>query len=290
MTDPGGFELDRLGGEAQSAAPSEWFEVEGVMGPIRGEVFRAKNARGTVIICHGFKGFAQWGFFPHLAREIRNAGLNAITFDFSGSGMGPDRESATEEERFNNNTFSAEVADLDKVVAMARTEGWIDGAFGLFGHSRGGGVAILHAASDGNVGALVTWNSISHVNRWSAAEEKVWRDRGYAEIANSRTGQVFKLGTALLDDVANNAGGSLDIQGAASRVKAPWLILHGKSDETVPPSEAESLAAASNGRATLRHIEGNHGFDGRHPLIEVPPNLANAVRETVSFFSEQLGR
>ncbi|MDQ6718716.1 MAG: alpha/beta hydrolase [Gemmatimonadota bacterium] len=290
MTDPGGFELDRLGGETQSEAPSEWFEVEGAMGPIRGEVFRAHNAAGTVIICHGFKGFAHWGFFPHLAREIRSAGLNAITFDFSGSGMGADRESATEEERFNNNTFSAEVSDLDKVIATARAEGWLEGKFGLFGHSRGGGVAILHAGADENVGALVTWNSISHVNRWGAAEEKVWRDRGYAEIANSRTGQVFKLGTALLDDVASNARGSLDVQAAASRVKAPWLILHGKSDETVPPAEAESLATASKGKATLRLIEGNHGFDGKHPLVEVPSNLAHAVQETVSFFSEKLGK
>ena len=73
-------------------------------------------------------------------------------------------------------------------------------------------------------------------------------------------------------------------------MKAPWLILHGKSDETVPAAEAESLHSASEGKAALRLIDGNHGFDGKHPLTEVPPNLANAVRETVSFFSEHLGR
>lgn len=269
----------------------EPFETEGALGPIRGEVYRAKNPEGTVVICHGFKGFAHWGFFPYLAGEIANGGLNAVTFDFSGSGIGADRESGTENEKFERNTVSAELADLDRVIASARARGVIgSGKFGLFGHSRGGGIAILHAGSDENVGALVTWNSISFVKRWTDAEAKAWRSRGYSEIVNSRTGQVYKMGTALLDDVEANSAGKLDVDAAASRITAPWLILHGKADETVPPGEAERLHAASKGRATLHLIEGNHGFGAKHPFSEIPADLKHAVRETVSFFSGHLGR
>lgn len=269
----------------------EPFATEGVLGPIRGEVYRPKDPEGTVVICHGFKGFAHWGFFPYLAREIANAGLNAVTFDFSGSGMGADRESGTENEKFERNTLSAELADLDRVIASARTRGAMgNGKFGLFGHSRGGGIAILHAGSDENVGALVTWNSISFVKRWTEADAKVWRSRGYSEIVNSRTGQIYKLGTALLDDVEANSAGRLDVEAAAARIRAPWLILHGKADETVPPAEAERLHAASKGRAALHLIEGNHGFDAKHPFSEIPANLTTAVGETVSFFSGHLAR
>jgi dienelactone hydrolase len=287
MTDPGGFERQYIVRGAKSEDLFAGFEIDGTLGPIRGEVFRAHNPEGTVVICHGFKGFAHWGFFPHLAREIRNAGLNAITFDFSGSGMGADRENATEENRFTDNTFSAELADLDRVIVAMRAGGWITGKYGLFGHSRGGGIAILRAGLDADVGALVTWASISTVRRWDDAEAKAWRARGFTEIENSRTRQVFKLGTALLDDVDKNASGKLDIEAAASRVKAPWLILHGKADETVLPAEGERLHAAAKG-STLRVIEGNHGFDAKHPLTEVPPNLVNAVSQTVSFFQTNL--
>jgi uncharacterized protein len=287
MTDPGGFERDRDFQAAKSEPSVVGLEIDGVLGPIRGEVFRAHNPEATVVICHGFKGFARWGFFPHLAKEIAKAGLNAITFDFSGSGIGPDRENATAEELFTKNTFTAELNDLDRVIAAARASGWIAGKVGLFGHSRGGGVAILHAASDSEVGALVTWNSISYVRRWSDAEAKIWREHGFTDIENSRTGQVFKLGTALLDDVEANAKGSLDVEAAAARVKAPWLILHGKSDETVPSSEGERLHGAAKG-STMRIIEGNHGFDAKHPFNDVPPNLKNAVAQTVAFFQTNL--
>ncbi len=288
MTDPGGFEMDRLDG-AKSEDLFAWFKMDGALGPIRGEVFRAHNPKGTVVICHGFKGFAHWGFFPELAKRIASAGMNAVTFDFSGSGVGEDRETWSDEDRFSRNTFTAELKDLERVIAMVRSQGWITGSFGLLGHSRGGGVAILHAAKDEDVAALVTWNSISHVQRWSEAEAAAWRKKGYTEIANARTGQVFKMGPALVDDVAANAKGSLDIDAAAGRVKAPWLILHGEGDETVPSAEAERLHAASKSRSTLRIIPGNHGFDGKHPLTEVPLNLERAISETVRFFAEKLG-
>lgn len=265
----------------------EPFEIGGTVGPIRGEVFRAPDARRTVVVCHGFKGFAHWGFFPHLARSIAAEGMNAITFDFSGSGIGPDRESTTEEARFTENTFSAELEDLDRVIAHARSGRIIAGKFGLFGHSRGGGVAILHAGSDPDVGALVTWASVSHVKRWGESESERWRRQGFAEVTNSRTGQVLKLGTALLDDVEANAGGSLDIEAAASRITAPWLILHGASDETVDQGEANRLHAAS-AHSRLRIVPGNHGFDGKHPLTEIPASLAQATAETVSFFAASL--
>ena len=253
---------------------------------IRGEVYRAESPQGSVIICHGFKGFAHWAFFPYLARSLAQEGINAITFDFSGSGIGPDRESFTEPAAFAGNTFSRELEDLDLVEDYARRKGWIQGKFGLFGHSRGGGMAILFAAAEGaNVNSLVTWAAISYPNRWSPEDTLVWRKRGYADITNSRTGQVMRLETDLLDDVELHGKTKLNIEAAAGKIKVPWLIVHGTADETVPSTEAEHLHSLSKGVSTLRLIErGNHGFDARHPLTEVPPTLEKVVTETVRFF------
>jgi alpha-beta hydrolase superfamily lysophospholipase len=253
---------------------------------IRGEVYVAEDAIGSVVICHGFKGFAHWAFFPYLARTLAQDGLTAITFDFSGSGIGADRESFVQAEAFAGNTFSRELEDLELLEEYARRKKWITGKFGLFGHSRGGGVAILFAAAQAaDVNSLVTWAAISYPNRWSPEDVLTWRKRGYAEITNSRTGQVMRLGTDLLDDVELNGKSKLNIGAAAGKVKAPWLIIHGTGDETVPSLEGEHLHSESKGMSTLRLIEGaNHAFSAVHPLGQIPPILEKVVLETAKFF------
>jgi uncharacterized protein len=253
---------------------------------IRGEIYPAEPSLGAVILCHGFKGFAHWGFFPYLAQKLAENGLTAITFDFSGSGIGCDRESFDEHEAFAGNTLSREQDDLEILVDYAKRRNLLKGKFGLFGHSRGGGSAILFAAATAaDVNALVTWAAISYPNRWSSEDAVKWRKQGYADVTNSRTGQVMRMGTTLLDDVELHGTAKLNIQAAAAKIKAPWLIVHGTADETVPSSEAERLHAASPGVSTLRLIEGaNHGFDARHPFTEVPPVLEKVVLETVKFF------
>ena len=272
---------------AKGAIEAETFDVPCKDGlTIRGEVWAAKPALGSVIISHGFKGFAHWAFFPYLARKLAADGLTAITFDFSGSGIGRDRESFTEAEAFATNTFSKELEDLDLVEDYARRKKWIAGKFGLFGHSRGGGMAILFAAAEGsNVSSLVTWASLAYPTRWSPEDARVWRKRGYTEITNSRTGQVMRLGTELLDDVELHGKTKLNIEAAAAKIKVPWLIIHGTADETVPSSEAEHLHSLSKGTSTLRLIEGaTHTFDAKHPLGQAPPVLEKIVKETVKFF------
>jgi alpha-beta hydrolase superfamily lysophospholipase len=270
-----------------SATSPEAFEIPCKDGlTIRGEVYPAESSIGTVVLCHGFKGFAHWGFFPYLAQTLAENGLTAITFDFSGSGIGPDRQSFTESGAFAGNTLSREQEDLENLVDYARRKELINGKFGLFGHSRGGGTAILFAAgTDSNVSSLVTWSAISYANRWSSEDVITWRRRGYTNVTNSRTGQVMRLDTDLLDDVELHGRTKLDIQAAAGKIKVPWLIVHGTGDDTVPSSEAERLRALSPGVSTLRLIEGaNHGFDAQHPLGEAPPVLKKVVLETVKFF------
>jgi uncharacterized protein len=270
-----------------NATSPEAFEIPCKDGlTIRGEVYPADSSIGTVVLCHGFKGFAHWGFFPYLARTLAENGLTAITFDFSGSGIGPDRESFTEAGAFAGNTLSREQEDLENLVDYARRRKLINGRFGLFGHSRGGGTAILFAAgTDSNVSSLVTWSAISYPNRWSSEDVITWRKQGYADVTNSRTGQIMRLDTDLLDDVELHGKTKLDIAAAAAKIKVPWLIVHGTGDDTVPSSEAERLHASSPGVSTLRLIkDANHGFDAQHPLGEPPPVLEKVVLETVKFF------
>lgn len=255
---------------------------------IRCEAHTPQAPIGTVIICHGFKGFARFSFFPYLAEMLADADCRAVTFDFSGSGVGEDRENFTNRDAFTRNTYLQELDDLAAVVDEARVRHWVDDGYGLFGHSRGGGIAILHAARDSSVKALATWAAISATNRWPPEVVAQWRERGFMDIPNSRTGDVIPISTDLLHEVENFGTTTLNIARAASRVRRPWLIVHGSEDETVPLHEGERLARQSGDCGDLRVLDGvNHSFGGKHPLDEVTDTLESATRLTVDFFVEQ---
>jgi uncharacterized protein len=256
---------------------------------IRGEARVPDSAKGTVVICHGFKGFAHFSFFPYVAQQLAERGFRAITFDFSGSGVGDDRETFTNPDAFTHNTYTQELDDLEAVVTEARVRHWIDDSYGLFGHSRGGGTAILHAARDPAVKSLVTWAAIASTNRWTPDVVAEWRERGFIDIANARTGDVIPLSTDLLREVEQHGEMRLNIAFAASRIDVPWLIVHGREDETVPVNEAERLASLAGPKAELLILDGvNHSFGGKHPLAEVTATLESVTRTTVDFLEKNL--
>ncbi len=266
------------------------FEIEGAGGPIRGEARVVSGARAGVVLCHGFKGFAHWGFFPWLADRIASAGFNAVTFDFSGSGVGPDRESFTQEEAFARDTFGKELRDVGIVMDEAERRGWLGERAGLFGFSRGGGVVVLHAARDPRVKALVTWSAISTVFRWTREEIDRWRSRGHADVVNSRTGQVLRVTTEILDEIEAQGDTTLNIQDAASRITIPWLIVHGLLDETVPVHEGRQLHTASGDRAELALVErATHTYCSKHGMTEPTAELSVAADRTLRFLGHNLG-
>lgn len=266
-------------------------QLPGTLGEILIDV--CAGGRGTprpaIIVVHGFKGFKDWGLWPSLAERIARAGLSAVTFNLSGSGV-DDSGEFVHVERFGHNTFSAELQDLRR-VADALQAGELGvappSAVGLLGHSRGGGVAVLHTAADTRVGALVTWAAISTVERWPAPQRVEWRAAGMNEVKNVRTGEVLPLYTDVLDDIERNAT-ALDIEAAARRVSVPWLILHGTDDEAVSLAEGERLAASAP-RARFVPVEGaGHTFGAVHPWRGETPALEQVEDTTLAFFAEHL--
>ena len=245
--------------------------------------------RPAVLIIHGWKGFKDWGMFPSLAERVARAGFTAVSFNMSGSGV-DQRGEFTWPERFGHNTYSAELSDLARVIdALATgTLGLAATArFGLVGHSRGGGVAILTAARDLRVQALVTWASISETQRWKDQVTE-WRAKGRLDVVNSRTGQVLPLYGDVLEDVEQNAD-LLDIRAAAARISVPWLVLHGSADSSVPVGEAQALSGAALKPPRTMIFEGaNHTFGAVHPYAGTTQDLAQAVDETVKWLGRYL--
>jgi uncharacterized protein len=254
------------------------------------------GARPAVVVCHGFKGFMEWGFFPPLGELLAARGFVAMRFNFSGSGMRPGEDSAGDPEGFRANTYSRERADLlavlEAAAAGALVPGRIDaGRLGLFGHSRGGGAALLAAAHPAwreRVKALVTWAAVSDFDRYTPEQKAAWRRDGELPVVNARTGQRLALGLGLLEDLEAHRE-ELDLKKAAAERRAPWLIVHGEEDESVPAAEARALTAASaEPRELLLIPGGSHTLGARHPFAGPTRELIQAMNATQAWFRRYL--
>ena len=259
-------------------------------GPLRVDVrsgARPGEVRPAVVICHGFKGFKDWGMFPRLADRLARAGFLAVSFNFSGSGVSGGDE-FDEPERWYRQKPSADLADLRAVVdyLVANGSQWI----ALVGHSRGGGLAIVQAARDARIRALVTWSAVDHFLRWPMDVIQRWRETGTVDVVNQRTGQVLAIGRDALDDWDRYGDNLLDVMAAAHQIRVPWLIVHGTEDATVPVEVGRILAEVSGAAETETLIvEGaSHTFGARHPWVGATPELDQVFERTLRFLSRHL--
>jgi len=245
--------------------------------------------RPAVVVCHGFKGFMEWGFFPPLAELLAERGFAVVRFNFSGTGMDPGDELVTRPEDFRRATFSKDVAELLQVLEAAGTliaPGRIDRErLALLGHSRGGATAVIAAARDPwrtRLRALVTWAAVATFARHGEHRE-LWRRQGFLPVTNARTGQELEIGLEVLDDLERHRD-QLDPIRAARARRAPWLIVHGADDESVSLQEGRDLAAVAALPSAFEIVpQTGHTFGAVHPFAGPTPALIQAMNATVAW-------
>ena len=243
----------------------------------------------TVVVCHGFKGFMEWGFWPSLATLLAERGFLVVRFNLTGSGMQPGDETVTGLEAFRRDTYRSEREELLAVLGSleAIAPGRVDtGRIALLGHSRGGAEALLAAAHPDwrdRIRALVTWGAIAEVDRFTPEQKERWRRDGELPVVNSRTGQLLFLGPGLLAELEGERP-DLDLEAAARARRAPWLIVHGTEDDAVPVADGHRLAAAAADPKELVLIPGGgHTFNVGHPFKGPSPQLIQTLNATQRF-------
>jgi dienelactone hydrolase len=262
----------------------------------------AAPASNVVVMCHGFKGHRRWGFIPRVALRLQREGFGALVIDFSHNGRVPEDGTArlrqddtfVAPDLFRANTIARELDDLTTVLAWIRGNGPAglgvsrDAAIGLWGHSRGGLVAILEALEHPGIRALVTWSALAEPVKYTARQRKKWRETGELRFTDYASGTSLALGVGFLDDVEANRK-RYAVGNRAEDLTIPHLAVHGEHDPTVPVAQSYRFYDTPSIKADkklLRLLTGHtYGYDEGRIASEA---LGNATKATVEWFQTYL--
>ena len=251
-----------------------------------------KKPKQVVVFCHGFKGFKDWGPFNKIATHFAEKEIVFVKFNFSYNGTTTkDPINFGDLQAFGNNNFCKELDDLslvlDWIEIFHELKGEIDtNRISLFGHSRGGSIAMLKSNEDMRIEKVISWASPSNFLNRLPKKDKLakWKHLGVAYIYNGRTKQNMPMYFQFYENCIKFAK-RLNIQNAVSKMSIPHLIVHGSEDSTVLLSEAVHIKSW-NTNIHLHVIDGaNHVLGGFHPydLPQFPNDLQQAIDVTIKF-------
>lgn len=262
---------------------------------IRATLFGQENlgAGPCIVFVHGFKGFKDWGFWPHMGEFFARRGYVALSFNFSHNGVGESLTEFDELDRFSENTLSREVRELSEIIDACRGGVFGDIAgmrIGLLGHSRGGGIALAASRAKHEIAATALWSSVSTFDRYTDHQREEWKRVGYLEAVNQRTKQVMRLNATLLDDLDSHKDNLLNLENAVHDLNRPLMIAHGEQDLSVKPSEAEQLFEWADKNLTELHLipKTGHTFGIVHPFAGTTSEFDLLLDLTDSFFARSL--
>lgn len=211
----------------------------------------AKPRQGAVILVHGKDGSRGALKSPTLAlaRRLSAVGISVLMIDLRGHGTSsPAPLSYGWHERH----------DVLGAVDYLLERGYMAGRIGVLGVSMGGSTAVLAAAEEPAIGALVADSA------FASFEQMI--ERQYARLV--RLPAVFLPGALAI--------GRLLIGVDVRRVQPlacmpqlrdrPVLVIHSQGDRFVPASDAHALAEACGGECWRTDSEGHTGSYRALPL------------------------
>ena len=240
----------------------------------------------TVIFCHGYKGFKDWGCWNLMADYLANRNICIVKFNFSCNGGTlsnpidfPDLKA------FGENNYSKEIQDLNDVIDVIEQEYGFS-SLTLIGHSRGGGIVTIVGAGDNRISKVVSWAGVSDFSTRFPKGKYLskWKENGVFYVKNGRTGQEMPHFWQFYEDF-DKSRNRLSIQKSVSSLSVPFLIIHGSEDEAVNVNEAFNLKKwGTTSRLQLVHGAG-HTFGASEPWpeTELPEALTEVLDQTVKF-------
>lgn len=238
--------------------------LEGATAPLAAWHIPCEGSRAGLVLCHGHNNSRAQ--FSRLIRPLHEAGFHLLLFDFPSMGLSGG----------STCTYGArEYRDVLATVEWLRRETGID-RVGLMGLSMGGACALLAAAADPTIDAVVADCAFARLEdmveqRFFFLPRMLRRPLGHSvrTLAQRWTG-------IRVEEVSPEAA----LSGWRQR---PLLLIHGERDRTIPVFHSRRLAAAAGPQAELWVVPGA-GHVGCHL------KLGEAYRQRlIGFFRTHLG-
>lgn len=226
------------------------YEIRNSSGERLDHHFHPAERRDTLLILgHGLTGDMDRPLLVAIAEGLCARGWPCLRISFSGNGGS--------EGSFEDTNITKQINDL--LTVFDNVPDYVRIAYA--GHSMGGAVGVMTAATDLRIGALVSLAGMTHTADFVQREfgglvpgtDCLWED------------EDFPLSAALMDDLTS-IGSTLE---AAAKVLQPWLLIHGAEDDVVPLQDSRDAHAAAGCEKRLLEIPGaGHVFDeASYPLI-----------------------
>ena len=192
---------------------------------------RESDRPGPVaLVVHGW-GSSAADMVP-VSQPMLDAGLRVLLLDARGHGRSDDVGPATMP------TFAA---DLGSALGWLRRQPWVDPErIVLVGHSVGAGAALLVAAEDHAIAAVVSLSSMAAPREFMARQ-----------LRTRLPDPLVRLALRYVEHVIGHRYVEFSPLYTISRSTAPVLLVHGALDTTVRLEDAERLHARNPDRSTL---------------------------------------
>jgi uncharacterized protein len=230
---------------------------------IAGRIYNADiPSEKGVIFCHGLFSSKDGYKITSLAGDIVSSGHTLLTFDFSFVG----------ESGGNISELSVlqEVKDLECAADFFRGCGIRE--ISLIGSSMGGTVSLLYAAGRKDISSLTLIATPATLTDFS-------RHAGKADID-----YLPDDGFSILDGIRIKNGffkelAGINVIGAAGRISAPALIIHGSADRIVDVSNAKAIHEKIPSEKELIIIHGgDHNLTSDRDMDILRSNILKWIR------------
>ncbi|GIV14762.1 MAG: alpha/beta hydrolase [Armatimonadota bacterium] len=230
--------------------------------PLSGWWISHPRPRGVAVLCHGY--VANRCEVLGVALELRRLGFSCLLFDFRAHGESGGRVT----------TIGArEVQDALGAVDFAARFGL---PILLFGSSMGGAVAIMTAARDQRVGAVIADSAYARL----AHAANTWWEAGFGRVLGKLCRPVKYVAMLFTRTPLSHAEPIREIGKIAPR---PVLLIHGDRDHLVPVEHAYALYQAAGEPRTLWIANGSGHVQAR---VDQPENYYGQIAEFVEKWLE----